>query len=99
MPLRAPGQHDVAGQTPTAKPVCARRERADAVACDDPADTQANLRPAQNEANWKDYIRRVVDNAPPLTEEQRARLTAILAAVDTTVPVPSRPRSADRRAA
>jgi hypothetical protein len=97
MSFRARGQHDVAGQTRTAKPVCARCEPAHTVVCDDPADTQAKVRPAQSEAKWKDYIRRVVDNAPPLTEEQRARLTAIaiLAAAGTTVPV----TSADQRAA
>jgi hypothetical protein len=31
-------------------------------------------------AKIEDYVRRVVDQAPPLTEEQRNRLTAILRA-------------------
>lgn len=41
----------------------------------DTADAQRDFRAERAE----DYIRRLVDEAPPLTDEQRARLAALLA--------------------
>lgn len=38
----------------------------------------ADARRAAKAASVEDYIRRVVDEAPPLTDDQRARLSRIL---------------------
>lgn len=45
-------------------------------ACDPEAEAQARRELA--EAKIADYIRRVVDAAPPLTDEQRTRLAELL---------------------
>lgn len=60
---------------------------------DDPElqDARRNLRMAR----LADYIRKTVDAAPPLTEEQRDRLAVLLGARRPEVEISPRPLSAD----
>jgi hypothetical protein len=53
------------------------------------------------EAEYAEYVRKVVDQAPPLTEATRARLATILrpVVIETAAPVLQAPAAIERRPA
>lgn len=57
----------------------ARASRGDQASTENPAELRRELKAV----NAAEYIRRLVDTAPPLTDEERRRLAAILTPGDT----------------
>jgi hypothetical protein len=68
--------------SPTSTPHAARARLAAAVRHQHPDSSVEELRRELKLSNAEQYITRLVDSAPPLTEAQRARLAALLVPAD-----------------